>query len=1108
MYSIRELREIKIYINKNIKLLSDVDSIDMIISQLERIIIGQKENDFELPNSVKEALFQVFFDSESPIGSFTPKFIRCDSRCIEESINRDINSINYIDDFDDETKEKVKALVTSKDVEYTLSLKAPDFIKHDFEIIKKLLLKNIYNADFVDWDYFAKNEEQLNELLKMVCTSSYILKVNASEYLRNNLEVIMSSLKRSISSAQHIGKEGMKSSEEFEYLLQNRHKFSREELGKRPLCVFKNSKTLNKGIRLLDTNNFKLDKILSLTDANKKKDEVKKTISKFMDRYFGLFIDAFSVSPSIKSFMEISAYNADLSWKKHKYDNANLYKNVFGKLTAEIQKSNRFEDAINNQEVLLTNMKKVLGDKYYLLENLLKDLYDFYHSNRNCVDIIDIRNSLSRLCALYAAKCKELYRKEEIDKCTTELKKWFTVRKDNKRIFERQKLNIQRNKLAKRFVTFDEGLYEFLSSLSKKEDAKELTIKFAQYFLVDGFNSVDDFYERPEQYSNYIRFVEAQQLVRRLNLGNIKYTDIELTNYRDIIHYNSDKLIYEIDKGFCKTFEDKKVLKEIDDYLSCKKAFNWLKEVLIMKAKEIVVSDEEVMNSLEKDISKKNLPFTDEYYVFDRKKMLESFTINDLRKKCTKTKTLKNADAIFDDNTYELLKTFISNSGLIWFLLMNDNISVDHNTLNMLINTMHEIVKFSKLNDYRLDSFNDYMEAAIISSSADEQAMAILGKENIIELCTDLVYTDEDPARIIQIAKELVCKRALRKDFTVPFINGKTSNYMYSMYDIMDDSYLMSGIDTHSCFKCDGTDNDFFHYCALDKNGFVIKITDNEGNMVARASGFRDGNTVLINQLRTIYDLGNNDYANKSVPETLQIINTLRTACLDIILFSINEESEKVKIKNIFITKSYAMQTQKENVSENVTEKIRKRLMLHDKDDEDWESFIERRNLKESYKQNFFTTDLIKKEVPLICLVGSSDDENNIEFKDVAPIYKRTRNQIMTTCNITPEIVDKVNKIRAMGALLEGKEYKKLNIPKSRSIVFIGDNWYLAFMRNRFYAYSIPGDKEAAVELLETREEFNKYLLNNFDSNAIENLSKEMGTKVYRFTNNKKDNDE
>ena len=1114
MYSIRELKKIKSFINKNKSYFSSIDLVKDNFKQIDSIISGQRENDYELPDTLQEILFQAFFECDlTTINPLTPSFIKNDIYCIDVSIDRDINSINYIDDVNEDTKKKITHLLLKSNSGYKLLSKSPEFIKHDFVIVKSLLLQDVYNANNVDWDYFAKNEEQLNILLKIVYTSSYILRDDSPEILKNNHQVVINSLRRAMSSARYIGEKARNIPEVLVCLIGNRYKFTKEELMNLSLSAFSNSYSLYRAVESLD-NLYVKEKKSSVLNLRLLRSLSVFEKCRFMDRYCDIFIDAFNTKPSIKSFKEIMNYSAELSWKKHKYENANLYKNVFGKITAEIQKNANINDSLKNIDELLTNMEKVLEDKYDLLENLLIQLYDFYHNKSSIVDASNVNKKLSKLCALYAAKCKELYKKDEINNNIIELKKWFSVRRDNPRIFEKQRLNIQRKKLAEKFKSCDIDLYEYLAQLSKDKKAedyqKDKIEEYTKHFLIDGYNSIDDFYTKPKEYDNYRKIIEALQLVRRLNLGNISYTDIELTNYRDIIFRNVDG-VYSIHSTFIELFDNEELLIEIKKYESHKKAFDWIKEVLMKRAKTIDVSDEEVRESLEQEISKKEFPFKDEYYEFDSKRFLDTFKLDDLRSKCINTKNLRNVDTIFDDDIYGKLKKFVSNSGLIQFLLMNNEKYVNTNTLNMLINNMHDIINSSESCDYKLDDFKDYMEAVFISSCADEQALVILGKEIIMELCTDLAYTDEDPARVIEIAKELVCKRALRKDFTVPFINGNTNNYKYFMYDILDDSYLLSGIETHSCFKCDGTDNDFFHYCALDKNGFVIKITDNEGNMVARVSGFRDGNTVLINQLRTIYDLGNNDYANKSDSETQQIIDTLKTACRDIILNSFIEESEEERIKYIFITRSYAMEQQDGNVNANVTTKIRKRLMLHDKKDEDWSSFVETRNLKESYKQNFFTTDLVKEEYALICMAGDLsklEEGDELKFKDVKPIYKRTRNEIMATCSITPEIVDKVNKIRAMGALLEGKKYRKVNIPIGDSLVFIGDNWYLVYMHNRFYGYSIPGDKEAEVELLETKKEFKNYILSVSPSNVIENLSKEMGTKIYRFTNNKKDNDE
>ena len=97
----------------------------------------------------------------------------------------------------------------------------------------------------------------------------------------------------------------------------------------------------------------------------------------------------------------------------------------------------------------------------------------------------------------------------------------------------------------------------------------------------------------------------------------------------------------------------------------------------------------------------------------------------------------------------------------------------------------------------------------------------------------------------------------------------------------------------------------FFHYCLLDKNGFILKIEDIYGNFIARAAGFRHGNYIYINQLRSIYDDRFNLNVNfeYSGEEFEEIIETFKQACNDIINTSQGNEKEKNKVEYIFVTK-------------------------------------------------------------------------------------------------------------------------------------------------------------------------------------------------------------
>ena len=62
---------------------------------------------------------------------------------------------------------------------------------------------------------------------------------------------------------------------------------------------------------------------------------------------------------------------------------------------------------------------------------------------------------------------------------------------------------------------------------------------------------------------------------------------------------------------------------------------------------------------------------------------------------------------------------------------------------------------------------------------------------------------------------------------------------------------LTLGERTGSCMRSGGIGDDLYNFCLKDNNGFHIIFNDSEtGEFISRASGFRNGNTVFLNQLR------------------------------------------------------------------------------------------------------------------------------------------------------------------------------------------------------------------------------------------------------------------
>ena len=314
------------------------------------------------------------------------------------------------------------------------------------------------------------------------------------------------------------------------------------------------------------------------------------------------------------------------------------------------------------------------------------------------------------------------------------------------------------------------------------------------------------------------------------------------------------------------------------------------------------------------------------------------------------------------------------------------------------------------------------------------------------KLCKFLGFTHHDKKIIVSRAQRLISKMVGRSMSTVPYVSGETMNYKYSLYDSQDVDVLLAGINTDACFRVDGNDNDFLHYCCLDKNGFVIKITDKDGNFIARAGGFRNGNCVFLNQLRTIYDECGDNYHGKYEHETNEIIETFRKACEEIVRTSQENELESEKIDHVFVTRSYSLSNAGPTVSKIIKDKIGCYPM--ETSSQDWKDFIDDNvgALYISRSSSGFTNDYGSHS--LICVASTKEPQDlepeDLKFGDVEALYERTRNKIIATTNIDSNIIRKIKKIAGIYSYFNDIEYKEISIPEG-STVFVGDNWYCVY---------------------------------------------------------------
>ena len=343
--------------------------------------------------------------------------------------------------------------------------------------------------------------------------------------------------------------------------------------------------------------------------------------------------------------------------------------------------------------------------------------------------------------------------------------------------------------------------------------------------------------------------------------------------------------------------------------------------------------------------------------------------------------------------------------------------------------------------EFTIENLDKILDFKDMFKYADLKQISLLGKDVIKKIYSNNGFTSSSQAERIKVACDLISSMVARKESTVPYIHGSYRNYKYSLYDSTDETLLTTGLDTNACFRCCGNDNDFLHYCALDKNGFVIKLTDSEGNFIGRASGFRNGNGVYINQLRTIYDKKSSAYSS----ERDAIIKTFEHACNDIVETSQKNPNETDKIDFVVVTRSYTLEDTKSNVDGRTTDKIGMNPM--DAQSPDWQQFRSAaKNLREASTNDYFNTDF--GDYSLICMksaIGELTPEK-IRKGDVPALYPRTRKQVsVRECSEDIEIY--VNKIRACYSHQTGNEFNYIKLPQESKIV-TGDNWYIMFGNN------------------------------------------------------------
>ena len=307
-----------------------------------------------------------------------------------------------------------------------------------------------------------------------------------------------------------------------------------------------------------------------------------------------------------------------------------------------------------------------------------------------------------------------------------------------------------------------------------------------------------------------------------------------------------------------------------------------------------------------------------------------------------------------------------------------------------------------------------------------------------------------------------------RNKSSVAYVSGKYNQYKYSMYDVCDVSSLTCGIDIGSCLRLTGNDSDLLQYCMLNKNGFVLKITNEEDKLIGRAAGFRHGNGVYINQFITVFNRIN----AFNCEEKEDILNTFYMACRDIVLTS-QKSSEKVKIDFVLANKLLALYDLDDELDDDTFDYVVSNCM--DTKSDNWFDFIDNTRNLNSYKNGKIKTDFGASNIVCIYSNIGKITRNKIKLCDVDAIYKRKRNDVRVYSN-NIKIESYINRIRAIDSYIKKDKFEYLKL-SDKDRTMIGDNWYIVYDSNKIIdSLVLDEDMEAEVEYMDNLEYLN-YLL-------------------------------
>lgn len=223
-------------------------------------------------------------------------------------------------------------------------------------------------------------------------------------------------------------------------------------------------------------------------------------------------------------------------------------------------------------------------------------------------------------------------------------------------------------------------------------------------------------------------------------------------------------------------------------------------------------------------------------------------------------------------------------------------------------------------------------------------------------------------------------------------------------------SNLTHGERTGACMRIGGVGESLFYFCLKNQNGFHIRFEDPKtGKYISRVSGFRNGNTVFLNELR--YSCDQELYSNADV------VAACRKAAELLIEQS---KHSSTPIDNVVIHRAYA--------TSNIPDK---------------DVVLDKTNIKEGIPHFYSDVD---NNVIVLATNAKDKDFVPLNFdKSKIPSYLPARNQPLISNDIQA-VTSQIIRVDTIKRILNGENYEyisPLEFKNGLTYAIVNDDWYI-----------------------------------------------------------------